>query len=294
MGRPAASKQNKQFGVFFANVVTVPVESRNTTVARSGEGAIFYVFAQCFPELVRTSSRCGLTQLEFNKYLQNNDFPLIRKRIRRKTCLSPRKKLAFFPPSSFRFAGRRWRNPDNAEDFAYLRAAWPVVTKGLNAIPFEGFVEFVRQAILLDEQSELEGDLMSACSTPLADKKVPIDYDSEDEDESDGEEAAEAEDTPACRPIAQVLDLRIQVGHNQPCLEPQTSSNLSTEVMDPETCKADLQRRRVSEKWIDAQTFLEQFKADLPATFGMDISEILAMVSRSSEPQRHGSVVSAE
>lgn len=181
MGRPTASKENKQFGAFFANIVTVPVPSRSITVARSGEGAVFYVFAQCFPDLVRTHSRNGLTQLEFNKFLQSNDFPLIRKRNRSKSCVSPRAKLEFFPPSSFRFAGRRWRNPDDQEDLAYLCSAWPIVSKGLKAISFEGFCDAMRDAIRLDEQmgemvesgsetnsgrSSPRADTLSACSTP--------------------------------------------------------------------------------------------------------------------------------
>ena len=173
MGRPTASKENKQFGAFFANIVTVPVQSRSMTVARSGEGAIFYVFAQCFPDLVRTHSRNGLTQLEFNKFLQSNDFPLIRKRNRSKSSVSPRAKLEFFPPSSFRFAGRRWRNPDDQEDLAYLCSAWPIVSKGLKAISFEGFCNAMRDAIRLDEQMgemvESASETMSGCSSPRAD-----------------------------------------------------------------------------------------------------------------------------
>ena len=170
MGRPVASQQNKNFGLYFANVVTVPVEQRTRSVARSGEGSIFFVFASTFPQLVRLHSRSGLTQLEFNKHLQNKEFPLIRKRIRKKDSVSPRRNLAFFPPSTFRYAGRRWRNPDDAEDFACLQSSWPVLAKDRDAVSFDQFVDLVRQALKLDAETEMDGcsylDTLSGCSTP--------------------------------------------------------------------------------------------------------------------------------
>eukprot|EP00961_Rhodomonas_salina_P139731 1880423-Rhodomonas_salina.1 len=280
MGRPSASKQNKQFGVFFANVVTVPVESRNTTVARSGEGSIFYVFAHCFPELVRIQARCGLTQLEFNKYLQTNDFPLIRKRIRRKTSVSPRKKLAFFPPSSFRFAGRRWRNPDTVEDLAYLCSAWPVVTKGLNAIPFEGFIDLVRQAILLDdERGEMDAgcETLSACSTP-ANRRTKSHFEESDvefDSEGEGEVAEEFDSKQDEQMLALSFpDDMVSFVHDEP-IHTAAEIPVDTKVAGP--------KRRVSEKWIDAQTFLEQCKAELPLG-GLDIGELLALVKANEQP----------
>lgn len=282
MGRPTASKENKQFGVFFANVVTVPVESRSTTVARSGEGAIFYIFAQCFPDLVRTNSRNGLTQLEFNKYLQTNDFPLIRKRNRSKTCMSPRKKLAFFPPSSFRFSGRRWRNPDNLEDLAYLRSAWPIVTKGLNAITFEGFCDAVREAIALDDQMgemiEMCSDTMSACSTPRATKRCKVDF-SDSDDVSDSEEGEAAEEMPAHHFPAEdhLLDLPLvdnhEIDHHEPCFD--VAASHAEFELEPVPVG---QKRRRSEKWIDAQTFLEQCKSEAPCGFGLEFPELWGLV----------------
>eukprot|EP00961_Rhodomonas_salina_P239185 3231380-Rhodomonas_salina.1 len=147
MVRAAASKNNKQLAVFFASMIT-EYDRSSGHIARSGEWSVFYVFAQCFPDLVRTNSRRGLTQLEFNKALENNGFSRIRKRTQQTLRFNQKTKNSeFFLPSSFRFRNRRWRNPDNIQDRQFLNAGWDLLTKSEKvAFSFDSLLNLIREA----------------------------------------------------------------------------------------------------------------------------------------------------
>lgn len=259
MGRPAASKASKEFGVFFSNIVTVPVASRKAMVLRSGEGAIFHVFAQTFPGLIREQARCGLTQLEFNKHLQNNGFSLTRRRI---TKFNPpeRKALEFFPLSSFSFSGRRWRNPDTDEDLAYLRAAWPVVTREVFApIPFESFVDVLRKAILLDiANGDMDGgsDAAVECSTPENKRvKLPFEDSNKAVFESEGHEAKQNDSMVTMNASFSVEEqLGVRFNHD---------GDRITWLPIRDSYARKVTRSASPEQWIDAQTFLDQSKSNL-------------------------------
>jgi hypothetical protein len=73
MGRPTASKENKEFSLAFAQLTTCQSESCDQIVARCGECSIFALLRMTFPTIVRNEDaipRDGISEVEFNKVLQ--------------------------------------------------------------------------------------------------------------------------------------------------------------------------------------------------------------------------------
>ena len=73
MGRPTASKTNKELALAFAQLITCPSESSEHIVARCGECSIFALLRTTCSTIVRNEKgypRDGISEVEFNKFLQ--------------------------------------------------------------------------------------------------------------------------------------------------------------------------------------------------------------------------------
>eukprot|EP00961_Rhodomonas_salina_P303864 3941395-Rhodomonas_salina.2 len=123
MGRPKASKRNKQIALFFASIVTVPVPSQGPestlsaeTVGRQGPHSLFEIFSQVCPSATRERTRDGLTLSEFNKILKKDGWPRVKFRASARQIADGHVGGSTF----YQFGGRRWRNPDDSADMAAL------------------------------------------------------------------------------------------------------------------------------------------------------------------------------
>ena len=73
MGRPTASKLNKEFAVAFAQTVTCNTGNGGDIVARCGDCSVFALLCATCPDIVRNNKsipRDGITEVEMNKVLQ--------------------------------------------------------------------------------------------------------------------------------------------------------------------------------------------------------------------------------
>jgi hypothetical protein len=73
MGRPTASKENKQFAVAVAKLVTMETGSPMDMIARSGQCSLYHFLKGQFPWIVRDGHfgvRDGVSEVELNKTLQ--------------------------------------------------------------------------------------------------------------------------------------------------------------------------------------------------------------------------------
>lgn len=116
MVRACASQESKDFGHLFCVTVTAEIAKdqpgyTKNTVGRSGEYAIFDALQRCFPGAARTGRRDGVSQVELNKHLEKcAGFLRYRYRANNSSC--------------YRYAHRRWRNPDDPVDMAFLTSLW--------------------------------------------------------------------------------------------------------------------------------------------------------------------------
>jgi hypothetical protein len=77
MGRPAASKENKAISSAFGQLVSQATTSSQDLVARHGECSIYSLLKEICPSIVRddnTGARNGISETEFNKVLQVDNF----------------------------------------------------------------------------------------------------------------------------------------------------------------------------------------------------------------------------
>eukprot|EP00961_Rhodomonas_salina_P233224 3151854-Rhodomonas_salina.1 len=92
MGRPQASKRNKQLSVLFANAVTVSSSESNPfpdTVGRTDANSLFEVFSRFCPSATRDKHGRGdgICLAQFNKLMEAEGFQRIRFRARARRIL---------------------------------------------------------------------------------------------------------------------------------------------------------------------------------------------------------------
>eukprot|EP00961_Rhodomonas_salina_P298310 3937962-Rhodomonas_salina.2 len=119
MVRPKASKLNKQLSVVFANSVTAPILHQTQvvyTVGRNGAHSVHEIFTQFCPKATSCQSRDGVTEAQFNKALENHGFDRVRMRATTRQIMGK----VIDRKSCYRFGGRRWLDPDDANDMAEI------------------------------------------------------------------------------------------------------------------------------------------------------------------------------
>eukprot|EP00961_Rhodomonas_salina_P028247 381526-Rhodomonas_salina.1 len=147
MGRPQPSSRNKQLSLIFANSVTAP-SSRVTpspdTVGRTDAPSLFDVFSRVCPSATRDQHGRGdgMSLAKFNKLLEADGFQRIRLRARARKIVD-RESEDF---NSYRFGGRRWRDPDNPEDMAAIAAFWHCFSE-FAACTLEEMTGILREAL---------------------------------------------------------------------------------------------------------------------------------------------------
>mmetsp|Transcript_49196 Transcript_49196/g.100451 ORF Transcript_49196/g.100451 Transcript_49196/m.100451 type:complete len:259 (+) Transcript_49196:115-891(+) len=148
MVRPSASPKNRAFGVLFAQSVTVKQDGPLTihSVGRTGTDSLHALLSVAFPDAVRQNRRRGLSEIEFNKEVERAGFTKIRLRYLNNNCEG-------IPGSFYRFGGRKWRNPDDPKDLAFLNAAWRQMNENFQSpqvqgCSFEKFTELLRNLIV--------------------------------------------------------------------------------------------------------------------------------------------------
>lgn len=212
MGRPTGSLQNKQIAVLFANFFSV--ESRMCSIGRCGRDSVFGLFAEVFPSRVRGTSRHGVSQVEINKVLEARGF--VRHRCRRTL-----RKSSVLDACSYRFNERRWRCPDNAQDYELLCQAWDKISSIVTPeVSREGFFARLREVVASDvhfpsarasksrppskpfrltgyAEALREGSSSPAVAAAHLFQKVEEEADSEDPDTSDWDEDDDTASAPS-------------------------------------------------------------------------------------------------
>jgi hypothetical protein len=155
--RPKASDQNKQIALAFAQCVTTGA-TEDDLLARHGSLSIYSAFCQVLPALARDSkdfrgkNRQGLTEIEFNKFLERQDAALF---VKRRTRFVAFHKITSEPqqdgtkPSdsnvgSWMFSGLRWRDPGSSSDMSDMRAKLQAAGNHANLFDEKKIVEVVR------------------------------------------------------------------------------------------------------------------------------------------------------
>eukprot|EP00961_Rhodomonas_salina_P144638 1947305-Rhodomonas_salina.1 len=119
MVRQVASQANRQMALLFGQAVTAEAEPvRDPTwciVGRAGKYSIYDAFVQCFPQCT-TPVPCrkrtkGCTQMECNKELEKANF--------KRTRFRTRDENGNGTPNQYVWGSRRWRDPDNEDDWAW-------------------------------------------------------------------------------------------------------------------------------------------------------------------------------
>eukprot|EP00961_Rhodomonas_salina_P029747 400662-Rhodomonas_salina.1 len=128
MVRPQASEACKMLSLHVANSITAPSQYLVSTdsIGRSGSSVfitMFDVLARVCPSATRVhNNRNGVSVTEFNKILERNGYSRVRMRI----CRASKEPSAPEGASCtcYRFAGRRWLDPDDAQDLDQLAKVW--------------------------------------------------------------------------------------------------------------------------------------------------------------------------
>eukprot|EP00961_Rhodomonas_salina_P092375 1242912-Rhodomonas_salina.1 len=151
MVRPRASQRNHQLSVLFANIVTttasLPRGPLKDTIGRKGPHSLFEVLSKVCPSATRDRSRDGVSEVEYNKALEKDGFQRVRVRFRESSQQLTEEESE--GASVYRFAGRRWRNPDDSDDMAALVKAWPLLSE-IVACSLMDAVQILREAIVAE------------------------------------------------------------------------------------------------------------------------------------------------
>jgi len=127
---------------------------------------VFSLLEKTFPECVRSTHHKGITQVELNKLLEQNGF--LRIRLRRVPATS----IPSSTPSSYRYGSRRWRNPDDEADRAFLLKKWEDFNGSVETpCPVTTIFELLRR-VIVTETRKPRAAARACASSPSA--NVPV------------------------------------------------------------------------------------------------------------------------
>jgi hypothetical protein len=152
MVRPTGSDRAKSFALSFVNALTVRVSGGPAfveTIARSGEGSVFNLLSQCFPEATRVHNRSGVSRCELNKVLEAHGYERVR--FRQSQLKRHLPDLALCSGATYRFGNRRWRNPHIKEDFDHICSVLPHLNQAIGANCSQDTIVSVLNAVLAME-----------------------------------------------------------------------------------------------------------------------------------------------